>query len=402
LKKGLRASSTFQFSIFNFQFSKALIYFDNNSTTRAADEVVEAMRPYYTEYYGNPHAAHQMGRRASDAIEIARAQVAQSIGAKAQEIFFTSCGTESNALVLRGIKLIAQRHHITTTAVEHPSVLKLLEAMEAEGRLELEVVDVTDDGAIDFEEIEASVGKRTALVSIMLAQNETGVIHDVRRVADLAHERGTLVHVDAVQAVGKIPVDVSALGADFLSLAGHKFHAPKGIGALYVREGLHLDPLWEGGGHESGLRSGTQPVPLIVGLGTASALATQRLAEQGRVRERRDRFEAAVAEAAGEIMVNGRGEPRLPNTSSIGFRGLLSGDLIAAFDAEGLCSAPGAACNSGKIEASGVLTAMSVPPEYALGTVRFSLSRYSSDEEVDQAVAIVAKSVRMLHGTSKG
>jgi cysteine desulfurase len=371
-----------------------MIYLDNNSTTRVADEVVEAMRPYMTELYGNSHASHALGRASHDAIERSRSEVAALMGARPDEVIFTSCGTESNALVLRGLS-DRTRRHIVTTSVEHPSVLKLLRELEAHGIIELSVIGVDPAGALDLEAFETAIGPRTLLVSVMHSQNETGVIHDVKQVARIAHDRGALVHVDAVQSAGKTAVDVNELGADFLSISGHKFHAPKGVGALYIRSGVELRPLWQGGGHEAGLRSGTQPTSLIVGVGTASRLAIGKLPLSG-VAELRDRFERSLLTASCDVRFNGASQPRLPNTSSASFRNVMATDLVAALDEREIFVSPGAACNSGKSEPSAVIRAMNVPSDYAGGTVRFSLSRYTTADEVDRAAAAVTECVQQL------
>jgi cysteine desulfurase len=376
-----------------------MIYLDNNATTRVADEVVEAMRPYYFDYYGNPHSSHLLGRKAHDGLESARGEVAALVGADASEITFTSCGTESNALVLHGFGVNTPRRRLIVTSVEHPSI-KLTAAHLAESRnVSVQTVGVDRDGRVDLEHLSSLLDDETALVAVMLAQNETGVIHDVRRIADLAHERGALVLVDAVQCAGKIPIDVNALGADFLSLSGHKLHAPKGIGALYVRRNLRLSPIWHGGGQESGLRSGTEAVPLAVGLGRASALALSHL-ESTRVREMRDAFEREVLDRCENVTINGAGVERLPNTSSISFEGLYGDEIVIALDESGVCASAGAACHSGLRKASAVMEAMSKPLHQALGTVRFSLSRYSTPAEMTQAAERVVEVATRLRAVT--
>jgi cysteine desulfurase len=291
-----------------------LIYLDNNATTRVADEVIAAMSPFYREHYGNAHAVHTLGRRSHEAVEDARAEVAALLDCDPSEVIFTSCGTEGNALVIRGlVDGRPERRRVVTTAVEHPSVLSLLRSLEGAGVIDLSIVPVGDDGEIDLERMQQAVDERTLLVSVMLAQNETGVLHPVARIAELAHARGAMVHVDAVQAAGKLSVSKRELGADFITISGHKFHAPKGVGALTIRRGLGLKPLWLGGGQELGLRSGTEPVPSIVGLATAARMAKERLASYDEVRTLRDRFEAAVL-SLGDVTVNGATQPRLRNT----------------------------------------------------------------------------------------
>ena len=368
-----------------------MIYLDNNATTRVADEVLASMTPFYRELFGNAHAIHSLGRASHDAIEESRAEVARLLNCEASEVIFTSCGTEGNAMVLRGlVDRNPERRRVVTTAVEHPSVLTLLRALETAGLIELAIVPVDANGAIDLDRMRDAIDDRTLLVTIMLAQNETGVIHPVAQIAELAHARGALVHVDAVQAAGKIPLDQRALGADFLTISGHKFHAPKGIGALTIRRGLSLQPLWYGGGQELGMRSGTEPVPSIVGLATASRLAREALADYGQVRALRDRFESAIVAKAGDVSVNGTTQPRLGNTANISFHDTAADEIVRALDAVGICVSAGAACHSGRVEPSGTMKAMGLPLRVAMGAVRFSLSRYTTAEEIEQAVETVA------------
>lgn len=381
---------------------RPLIYLDNNATTRVADEVQAAMTPYYLEFFGNAHASHSLGRRSHDAVEEARAEVARLVGAAAHEVVFTSCGTEGNALVIRGlVDGSPARRKVVTTAVEHPSVLSLLRSIERAGAIDLVVVPVEQSGAIDLVALRAAVDDATLLVSVMLAQNETGVIHPVREIATLAHARGALVHVDAVQAAGKIRVSASELDADFLTISGHKFHAPKGVGALTIRRGLSLQPLWYGGGQELGLRSGTEPVPSIVGLAVAARMAREALASS-EMQALRDRFEAAVLARVAETSVNGNAQPRLPNTANLSFHDARADDLVHAFDLEGICASAGAACNSGIAEPSATMKAMGRPLRVAMGAVRFSLSRYTTTEEIDEAVEIIARTVPQVRGRSHG
>ncbi|MBV8520047.1 MAG: cysteine desulfurase [Acidobacteria bacterium] len=373
------------------------IYLDNNATTRVADEVIAAMTPYYRELYGNAHAIHRLGRSSHDAVEDARAELALLLGCSAGEVIFTSCGTEGNAMVLRGlVDRHPDRRRVVTTAVEHPSVLTLLRALEREGEIELVVVPVDTHGAIDLDAMRDAIGDRTLLVSVMLAQNETGVLHPVAEIAELAHARGAYVHVDAVQAAGKVPLAQHELGADFLTISGHKFHAPKGIGALAIRKGLALQPLWYGGGQELGMRSGTEPVPSIVGFAAAARLAREALAQYDRVRALRDRLEAAIAQRVDETTVNGATQPRLGNTANISFHDAYADEIVRALDAEGVCVSAGAACHSGNVEPSGTMKAMRLPLRVAMGAVRFSLSRYTTVEEIDRAIDVVCAVVPNL------
>jgi cysteine desulfurase len=370
---------------------KPIIYLDNNATTRVADEVFAAMEPYYREIYGNPHAIHALGRRAHAAVEGAREEVAALLGVKSGEVIFTSCGTEGNALAIRGLlDQKPSRAKIVTTAVEHPSVLTLLRALQAEGTIELDIVPVDEEGEIAMTRMHEAIDDRTLLVSVMLAQNETGIIHPVRTIAEIAHAHGALVHVDAVQAAGKIAFTQRDLDADFVTISGHKFHAPKGVGALTVRSGVQLRPLWYGGGQELGLRSGTEAVPSIVGLGAASRLAREKLSSMSGVAALRDRFEKEITSRVGETSVNGGRQARLPNTANISFHDRAADEIVRALDGEGICASAGAACHSGSVEPSGTMKAMGRPLRVSMGAVRFSLSRYTTTEEIDRAVEIVS------------
>ena len=375
-----------------------MIYLDNNATTRVADEVLAAMTPFYRELYGNAHAIHSLGRRAHDAVEASRDELALLLGCDRSEVIFTSCGTEGNAMVIRGlIDRHPERRKVVATSVEHPSVLLLLRALEREGVIELAVVPVDAEGAIDLDRMRDAIDANTLLVSVMLAQNETGVLHPVAEIADLAHAQGAYVHVDAVQAVGKVPLDQRALGADFLTISGHKFHAPKGIGALAIRRGLTLQPLWLGGGQELGMRSGTEAVPSIVGLAAAARLARESLADYGKVRALRDQLESAIRTRIEETSVNGGTQPRLGNTANISFHDVPADEIVRALDAEGICVSAGAACHSGKVEPSATMKAMGKSLRVAMGAVRFSLSRYTTAEEIEQTVDVLAHRVLAIH-----
>ncbi|HEX2831953.1 MAG TPA: cysteine desulfurase family protein [Thermoanaerobaculia bacterium] len=367
---------------------RAVIYLDNNATTRVPDEVLSAMTPYYREFFGNAHAIHTLGRKAHDAVESAREEVARLVGAESDEVIFTSCGTEGNAMIIRGlVDQHPQRRAIVTTSVEHPSVLTLLRALEQAKVIELRIVGVDPEGAIDLEAMKHAIDEQTLLVSVMLAQNETGVLHPVEEIAELAHAQDALIHVDAVQAAGKVPL--STAGLDFVTISGHKFHAPKGVGALTIRRGLKLQPLWYGGGQELGMRSGTEPVPSIAGLAAAARLAREALASYDRVRALRDRLEHGILSRVDETSVNGATQPRLANTANIAFHDAYADEVVRALDAAGICVSAGAACHSGKVEPSGTMKAMGRPLRIAMGAVRFSLSRYTTEEEVDRAIEVV-------------
>lgn len=375
-----------------------MIYLDNNATTRVADEVLAAMTPYYREVYGNAHAIHSLGRRAHDAVEESRDELARLLGCDRAEVIFTSCGTEGNAMVIRGlVDRQPTRRKVVTTSVEHPSVLLLLRALERELVIDLEIVPVDTEGGIDLDRMRDAIDGSTLLVSVMLAQNETGVLHPVAQIAELAHAHGAHVHVDAVQAAGKVPLDQRALGADFVTISGHKFHAPKGIGALTIRRGLALQPLWLGGGQELGMRSGTEAVPAIAGLAAAARLAREALASYGNVQALRDQLERSILARVDEASVNGGTQPRLGNTANISFHDVAADEVVRALDAEGVCVSAGAACHSGTVEPSGTMKAMGRPLRIAMGAVRFSLSRYTTAEEIDQTVQIVADRVLAKH-----
>jgi cysteine desulfurase len=370
-----------------------MIYLDNNATTRVADEVLAAMEPYYRTFYGNPHSTHRLGRRAHDGIEEARGHVAQSLGVNAGEVVFTSCGTEGNAIVLRGLLGSSTRKKIVATTVEHPSVLTLLRALEKTGEITLTLVGVDSDGVLDLEAMREAIDHDTLLVTVMLAQNETGVIHPIGQIAAMAHARGALVHVDAVQAAGKIAIDRDTLGADFLAISGHKLHAPKGVGALAIRQGIRLAPIWYGGGQEHGLRSGTEPVPSIVAFGEASRWMGEFLPQYGVVAALRDEFESALKARLSDVSINGAGQLRLGNTSNVSFHHRYADELVRALDARDICASTGAACDSGKVEPSATMKAMGKPLDVAMGAVRFSLSRYTTADEIGRAVEGVCGAV---------
>lgn len=375
----------------------ATIYLDNNATTRVADEALEAMTPFYREFYGNAHSAHTLGRRAHEGVEHARAEVAALMGCEGHEAIFTSCGTEGNAIVIRGLlDANPSRRKIVATSVEHPSVLSLLRALAANGSIELEIVPVTADGSVDFKAFIRAVDQTTLLACAMYAQNETGVVHTIPALAEVAHSQGAYLLVDAVQAAGKLPLSLTHLGADFMTISGHKFHAPKGIGALAIRKGISVKPLWYGGGQELGLRSGTEAVPAIVGLGVAARMAREKLTSIAEVRILRDRLERGIVAAVADTTVVGGQQPRLPNTANIAFHNVAADEIVRVLDGEEVCASAGAACHSGVAEPSATMKAMGLPLHIAMGAVRFSLSRYTTAEEVDRAIQIVTRVVTGL------
>ncbi len=369
------------------------IYLDFNATTPVAPEVFAAMTPYLTSHFGNPSSGHVYGRRARDAVEQARAQLAELIAARPDEIVFTSCGTEANNLAIRGVAAAHGRPgHIVTSTIEHPATAQPCALLEAAGWA-VSRVPVGASGRLDAAALIACLRPDTALVSLMHANNETGVLQPVAGIAEAARRRGVLVHTDAAQSVGKLPVRVDELGIDLLSLAGHKLQAPKGIGALYVRGGTRLDPLIVGGGQERGLRPGTENVAHIVGLGAAAALARGRLAaEDGRLRRLRDRLWDLLAAAVPGLILTGEPDHRLPNTLNIRFPGARGTAILAA--APEIAASTGSACHEGGERASPVLRAMGVAEDDALGAVRLSLGWTTSEADVERAAAALAAAWR--------
>ena len=362
------------------------IYLDNNATTRMAPPVLEAMLPYFGDLYGNAGSAHGLGLRAEAAVQVAREQVARLLGASPAEIVFNSGGTEGLNHVFRGVfEAFPAKRHFVVSAVEHPAVRALCEWLARQGA-ELTVVPVDADGRLEEAVLAAALRPDTALVSVMAANTESGVRFPLERIAAAVKAQGILFHVDATQAVGKVPLDLRGLPVDLLNLSAHKFHGPKGVGALFIRRGLRLKPFQLGGGQERGRRGGTENVPGIVGLGAAAALAQELLPDMARVEALRDRLEAALRTAIDGVRVLGANAPRLPNTSLLSFRGLEGEALLLRLDQAGICVSTGSACATGQKEASHVLKAMAVPPEYARGTIRVSLSRYTTDGDIDELI----------------
>lgn len=368
------------------------LYFDHNATTPIAPRVLAAMRPYLEEHFGNPGSAHIWGLRARNAVDEAREKTAALIGARPGEIVFTGCATESNNTVLFG-HFQDRMGHLAVSAVEHPSVLAPAKALAVSG-VEVSLMDVGPDGRVDPATAARRILPQTRLVSVMLAQNETGVIQPVAEIAKLAHAVGAAMHVDAAQAVGKIPVDVAALGADYLTVAGHKLYAPKGVGALFVRQGMDLPPYLLGGGQEGGRRSGTENVALIVGLGEACAMALEDVAEEeARQREIGAAVEAGLAGLGIAMCIHGQGVERLPNTLFVGFAGYRAADILSECVAEEIGCGAGAACHGADTTVSHVLTAMGASREFAEGTIRLSWGRSTT---MDDAAELVERLSRIL------
>jgi len=373
-----------------------LTYLDNNATTRPHPEVVRAVTSYLAEDVGNPSSVHTAGRRANKMLEEARDAVAQLLGAEPPEIVFTSGGTESNNAALFGIatSLAARGDHIITLKTEHSSVLEPCRRLEASG-MKVTYLPVDSNGLVDLEALRRAVEPRTVLISVAWANNETGVIQPIREIASLARQNRVLFHTDAVQAVGKIPLNVRDDGIDLLSLSAHKFHGVKGAGALYVRKGVQIHPLFCGGGQEGALRSGTENVPGIVGMGVAAKIAFAELEETSRwLRKLRDILYEDLKERIPFVKINGHPSRRLPNTLNLCFQDI-SGDEIAAFlDREGICVSTGSACASGEPEPSHVLLAMGLTQEQARSSIRFSLGRETTPEEIQRTVQAVARIVK--------
>lgn len=360
------------------------IYLDNNATTMIAPEVLEAMLPHLQRFYGNASSMHGFGGQLGHRISQAREQVAQALNCSPEEIIFTSCGTESdNTAIFSAIRSQPEKRHIVTTRVEHPAVLNVCSHLEIAG-YEITHLKVDELGGLDLQELSDSLRPDTALVSVMHANNENGVIFPLKEIAEIVKARGILLHTDAVQSVGKMPLSMQDLAVDFLALSGHKVHAPKGVGALFVRRGVPFRPFMLGGHQEKGRRAGTENTAGLVALGKAMEMATANLEEENtRVKALRDRLEQGVMQAIPEVRRNGDPENRLPNTSSLAFKFIEGESILLMLDQFGICASSGSACTSGSLEPSHVLRAMGVPFTFAHGSIRFSLSRYTTDAEID-------------------
>jgi len=362
----------------------SVIYVDNNATTKVAPEVMEEMLPYFNEYYGNPSSMHTFGGMVEHKIVEARERSAKLLGASPEEIIFTSCGTESDSTAIRAAILSnPNKKHIITSRVEHPAVKNLYEYLSKNG-YRVTFVPVDRKGRLDLDYLHKNLGEDTAIVSIMWANNESGVIFPIEEIGGVLKEKGIVFHTDAVQAVGKIPIDLKNTAVDMLSLSGHKLHGPKGVGALYVRKGTKYSPFLIGGHQEKGRRGGTENVASIIGLGKASELAAANLSDENiRVKRLRDKLEAELLNRIPNSIVNGDTENRLPNTTSIAFEYVEGEAILLMMDEFGICASSGSACTSGSLEPSHVLRAMGVPFTAAHGSIRFSLSVYNTEEEID-------------------
>jgi cysteine desulfurase len=361
------------------------VYLDNNATTMVAPEVVDAMLPFLREHYGNPSSMHSFGGGVMGPIEAARKSVAALVGAQSpSEIIFTSCGTEAdNTAILSALQTQPDKNHVITSRVEHPAVRSLLQSLTRRGYLVTEV-PVDGAGLLDPSDVERAITAATALITVMAANNETGVVHPIRELGAIARRNGVLMHTDAVQLVGKERLRVDELNVDFLAMSGHKIHAPKGVGALWVRRGTRFRPFVIGGHQERGRRGGTEAVPNIVALGKAAELALEHLEdEQVRVRRLRDRLESGLMEAIPRVKLNGSSAQRLPNTSNLSFEHVEGEAILLMMSDLGIAASSGSACTSGSLEPSHVLRAMGVSYTFAHGSIRFSLSRYTTDEDID-------------------
>jgi cysteine desulfurase len=379
------------------------VYFDNNATTRVLPEVAETMRPYLTDFYGNPSSIHRFGSQVAQRLSEARAEVARLVGAADPvEVIFTSCGTEGDNAAIRALlDAKPEKRHIVTTQVEHPAILGLCQHLEKKG-YRLTWLSVDQDGNLDLDELGDSLSDDTALVSVMHANNETGVIFPVEKIAALVKAKGIPFHTDAVQAAGRIPLNVQTTPIDLLTISAHKFHGPKGVGALYVRRGITFQPFIIGGHQERSRRAGTENVAGIIGMGKAAELARRQIdGDAERVAMLRDQLETALLQSCPDARVNGKVPHRLPNTLNISFRYLEGEAVLVLLDQYGICASTGSACTAGSAEPSHVLRAMGVPADWLGGAVRFSLSRLSTLEEVRYVNEKVPLVVQRLQGLSQ-
>ncbi len=377
------------------------VYADNAATTPVSPQVIEAMMPCFCEDFGNPSSLHQAGRRAKDVLDGARASIAASLGCDPSEIYFTSCGTESDNWAIRGAASRMKkkgRNHIVTTKIEHHAVLHTCEALEREGYA-VTYVGVDEYGRVDLDELREAVSDKTALVSVMYANNEVGTIQPIREIAEIAHSVGALMFTDAVQAVGAIDINLGELGVDMLSLSGHKLHAPKGIGALYIRRGVAIDNLIEGGGQERRRRGGTENLPYIVGLAKAIEIAVSKIKDLPRVEKMRDRLISELTKIP-YSKLNGHPTERLPGNVNVGFEFIEGESMLLWLDISGICASTGSACSSASLDPSHVLLAMGVPHERAHGSLRLSISHDTTDEDIDYIIETLPPIIEKLRNMS--
>ena len=377
------------------------IYFDNNATTKVDEAVFEEMRPYFCELYGNPSSMHFFGGQVQKKVDEARNRVAALLGALPEEIIFTSCGTESdNAAIHSALEVFPEKRHIITTRVEHPAVLTFCRNLTRRGYRVTEL-NVDKEGRLDLNELKSAIDDNTAIVSVMYANNETGVVFPVEEVGAIAKEKGAMFHTDAVQAVGKIPLNMAASSIDMLALSGHKLHAPKGVGVLYLRRGVPFRPFMVGGHQEKGRRAGTESTSSIIALGKACELAAKYMDDENtRVRAMRDRLERELMSLIPNAIVNGGAADRLPNTVSIAFEFVEGEAILLLLSEKGICASSGSACTSGSLEPSHVLRAMGVPFTCAHGSIRFSLSHFNTDEDINAVIRELPPIVKRLRDMS--
>lgn len=377
------------------------IYLDNNATTAVAPEVLDAMLPYLKELYGNPSSMHTFGGQLHRKVEEARAEVARLINAEPEEIISTSCGTESdNTAIMSAVESLPHKRHIITSRVEHPAVLNFCKHFARKG-YRVTFLSVNKQGQLNIDELLKAIDEDTVIVSIMYANNETGVIFPIMEISEILKERGILFHTDAVQAVGKIPIDLKKVPIDMLSLSGHKLHAPKGVGALYIRKGTRFYPYIIGGHQEHGRRAGTENVASIIGLGKACELAGKRLNDEANyLSDLRDKLENALLKLCPDAKINGDINNRLPNTTNLSFEYVEGEAILLRLNEYGICASSGSACTSGSLEPSHVLRAMGVPFTAIHGSIRFSLSRYNTEAEIDRVIEIMPGLIRELRQLS--
>lgn len=377
------------------------VYVDNNATTRVAPEVLEAMLPYFSEFYGNPSSMHFFGGQVQKKVNEAREQAADFLGAEPSEIVFTSCGTESdNAAILGTLDSYPEKRHFITSRVEHPAVMNVSSHLSRKGYRTTEI-SVDREGRLDLDELKESITDETALASIMYANNETGVLFPIEEIGEIVKSSGIPFHTDGVQAAGKIPLNMKKSTVDLLSLSGHKLHAPKGVGVLYIRKGTKFSPFMIGGHQEKGRRGGTENVPYIIGIGKACELAKKHLEEENtRVRALRDYLEVKILEKVPNTLVNGDRNNRLPNTLNVSFEYVEGESILLLLSDLGICASSGSACTSGSLEPSHVLRAMGVPFTAAHGSIRFSLSIYNTKEEMDYIIEHIPPIIQRLRDIS--
>ena len=380
------------------------IYLDYNATTPVRQEVLDAMLPYFKNFYGNPSSVHSLGQETRKVVEDAREKIAVLLGAeKPSEIVFTSCGTESNNYAIKGVAFALKNkgNHIITSKIEHHSVLEVCQYLEKKFDYRVTYLPVDKYGIVNPNDVEKSITDQTILISIMHINNEVGSIEPIEEIGKMTKEKGVIFHTDAVQSCGKIPLDVKNLGVNLLSLSGHKFYAPKGVGAVYIKEGTKLHPLLHGGAHEKNRRAGTENVAYIVGLAKALEIAHRDMdGESKRLLNLRQKLEDGIFEKIGSVQINGNPQKRVFNTSNISFNCVEGEGILMSLDIEGICASTGSACSSGTLEPSHVLSAMGIPPGISQGSVRFSLGHYTTEKDIDKLLAVLPKIIERLRAMS--